>query len=66
MSDPVIQDVAEQDPSELSGSSSGTNVYTEDGIFNVVDNGDGTRSYHQTAWSNGSVGSGSFLEDLRS
>ncbi len=61
-SDPVIQNVAEQDPSELSGSGS-TNIFTEDGIFNVVDNGDGTRSYRQTAWLTASATSGAEIDD---
>ncbi|GAA3644072.1 polymorphic toxin-type HINT domain-containing protein [Lentzea roselyniae] len=48
---PVIQNVAEQDPSGLSGSSSSTNVYTEEGIFRVKrdDNGVSTQ-VHQITW----------------
>lgn len=44
---PVIQNAAEQDPSELSGSGS-ANIYTEGGIFNVIHNGDGTKSIKGT------------------
>ncbi|SMD03222.1 RHS repeat-associated core domain-containing protein [Lentzea albidocapillata] len=50
---PVIQNAAEQNPSELSGSGSGTNIYTEDGIFKVVKGEDGSASHRQVAWNGG-------------
>lgn len=42
---PVIQNAADQNPTELSGSSGSTNIYTEEGIFRVNrdDNGVSTQ-----------------------
>ncbi|MGW6931011.1 LamG-like jellyroll fold domain-containing protein [Lentzea sp. NPDC054927] len=57
----VIQNAVETMPSELSNSGGG-NLYTEDGIFRVSENSDGSKSYRQTAW-NGNGGT-SASQDL--